>query len=461
MSEHPRGCADWHHTRRELVGRMADAIIPIPGEALDQGGAALAADARGITRRKALVGAGGLAVACSVLPKFGARGLFEAATAEAAADPNHRILVSIYLDGGNDGLNTFIPLGDPLYRTYRKRIGISEADALPVTGTPFGWHPALGGLQRLYDQGKVAVLPAVDYANPDLSHFNSQIFWRTGVAHATSDPTGWLGRTMDLIGNTENPLQAISMGWGLDPMLLSRKAPVATVFNPADFGFSIPDVWKTETVLAPYRGAVRGAKSPARRSAQRAYRGAIRVYDALGGLRAEGKNVPAPPVAYPSKGRLGEGLRNLARILGAGLGTRVATLSQGGYDTHDQQGTEHQELLTGLGDSLYAWQADLDARGLSDRVLTVVWSEFGRRVQDNESMGTDHGAGGLVLVIGNHANGGVQSEFPGLGRLDREGNLLVTTEFRHLYASLLEQWMGVPGGRIIRGVDGRRISLVR
>ncbi len=461
MSENPRGCSDWHHSRRELVGRMADAIIPMPGEPLDEGGSALAQDARGITRRKALVGAGGLAVACSVLPKFGARGLFEAATAQAASDPNHRILVSVYLDGGNDGLNTLIPLADPQYRTYRSRIGISGSEALPVSGTSFGWHPSLGGIKQLHDQGKVAVLPAVDYANPDLSHFNSQIFWRTGVAGPTLDPTGWLGRAIDHIGNTENPLQAISMGWGLDPILLSRKAPVATVFNPADFGFSIPDVWSTDTALRPYRGAVRGAKSSARRSAQRAFRGAIRVYDALGGLRAEGKNPPPPPVAYPENVRVGQGLRNLARILGAGLGTRIATVTQSGYDTHDRQTETHPALLKGLSDSLLAWQADLDARGLSDRVLTVVWSEFGRRVKDNESNGTDHGAGGLVLVIGNRANGGIQSEFPGLSRLDRQGNLLVTTEFRNLYASLLEQWLGVPGPTIIRGVDPRRIQLVR
>jgi uncharacterized protein (DUF1501 family) len=153
--------------------------------------------------------------------------------------------------------------------------------------------------------------------------------------------------------------------------------------------------------------------------------------------------------------------KNLSRMLAAGLGTRVATVSSGGgYDTHDDQPGKHADLLKDLGDSLAAWQADLDSKGLGDRVITMVWSEFGRRAEDNESMGTDHGAGGLVLVVGNKAKGGIQSEFPGLGRLDEDGNLLVSTEFRTVYASLLESWMGVEAARILPGIDARRLPLI-
>lgn len=108
-----------------------------------------------------------------------------------------------------------------------------------------------------------------------------------------------------------------------------------------------------------------------------------------------------------------------------------------------------------------SWQADLDARGLSDRVLTLVWSEFGRRAEDNDSNGTDHGAGGCVMLVGNHANGGIQSEFPGLSTLDEDGNLLVTTEFRTLYATLLESWLGIDAARVIPGVDGRRLAILK
>lgn len=455
------GCDDWRVSRRALLGAAAENIVAIPDQLLEGGPTAALAGSGGITRRRMLVGAGGLAFAVAAMPRLGAQGLFEAARAQAADDPNGRILVSIYLDGGNDGLNTLVPIADPRYPQLRSRVGIDPATTLAVGSHPeFGWHPSLGGLRTLFDAGKVAVLPAVDYANPDQSHFNSQIFWRTGVAGPTFDRTGWLGRTVDVLGGTDNPLQAISMGWNLDPILLSRAAPVATVFDPGSFGFTIPDVWSDEAALGPYRGATSGARSPARKAAQQAYRGAISVYDRLAPLRAEGDGAPATPVPYPDE-HLGRGLRNLARMLGAGFGTRIATISHGGFDTHDQQTTEHAGLLTTLGDSLLAWQADLDARGLSDRVLTLVWSEFGRRAEDNESNGTDHGAGGCVLLVGNHVNGGVQSEFPGLTNLDPDGNLLVTTEFRTLYATLLESWMGVEAGRILPGVDGRRLALVK
>jgi len=148
-------------------------------------------------------------------------------------------------------------------------------------------------------------------------------------------------------------------------------------------------------------------------------------------------------------------------MLGAGLGTRIGALTaEGGFDTHDNQPAEHERLLKDLGDSLWAWQADLQARGLSRRVLTLVWSEFGRRPEDNESNGTDHGAGGLVLVVGDRANGGIRSEFPGLAKLDEDDNLRVTTEFRTVYASLLEGWLGVEAGRVLPGIGGARLPLV-
>lgn len=455
------GCRDWHLSRRAMMARATRNVVHIPDEALTEGPASFAdALALGpLTRRRLLAGAGGLAIACAAMPRLGVRGVLEAAAAHAADDPNARILVSLYLDGGNDGLNTLVPLAEPRYAQLRSRVGIAPSATLAIAGQPFGWHPSLTGLKQLYDAGKVAVLPAVDYANPDQSHFNSQIFWRTGVAGPTRDRTGWLGRTIDAVGNTDNPLQAISVGWDLDPILLSRRAPVATVFDPGSFGFSIPDVWSDGAALAPYRGATSGARTPARRAAQRAYRGAIGVYDRLAPLRAEGGTVAAPPIPYPSGG-LGRGLRNLARMLGAGFGTRIATVRQGGYDTHDGQAGEHAQLLRTLGDSLRAWQADLDARGLSDRVLTLVWSEFGRRAEDNDSGGTDHGAGGCVLLVGNHAAGGIRTEFPGLSSLDEDGNLRVTTEFRTLYATLLESWLGIPAGRILPGVDARRLPLV-
>jgi len=182
------------------------------------------------------------------------------------------------------------------------------------------------------------------------------------------------------------------------------------------------------------------------------YANTIETHDRLAPLAGEEKPAP-PPIAYPDTD-LGKALGNLGRLLGAGFGTRIATVSSGGFDTHDAQATAHADLLQDLGDSLRAWQADLDARGLSPRVLTMIWSEFGRRPEDNDSGGTDHGAGGLLLLVGNRANGGVRSEFPGLTRLDDDENLVVTTDFRSVYATLLEDWLGVEAARVLPRVPG-------
>ena len=452
------GCRDWRSTRRALLGRAAE-VVPIPADALD--GLEGFERQGGMTRKNLLERGVGLWVGATALGALSTRSVLEAASAQAQSAPDATILVSLYLDGGNDGLNTLVPLGDPEYRRLRGRIGIAPETALPVNGHPeFGWNPALAGLKALYDQGKVAVLPSVDFADPDQSHFNSAAYWRRGVVGQTFDPTGWLGRTLDVVGVPDNPLQGISASWSPDPVLASRRAATATVYDPNNFNFYIEGVWNDDFVAA-YRQAATGATgSAALAAARRTYANAFKVRDQLAPLRVDADHpLPAVPVAYPDTD-LGKGLGNLAHLLGAGFGTRVAALSHGGFDTHDDQAAEHTELLQDLGDSLVAWQADLAARGLSGRVLTLVWSEFGRRPEDNDSLGTDHGAGGLVLVVGDRAKGGIPTEFPGLSRLDPDDNLLVTTEFRTVYATLLESWLGVDAARVLPKIDGARLPLV-
>lgn len=453
------GCRDWRATRRAVLGRAAE-VVPIPADAMD--GLEAFARAGGMTRRNLLERGVGLWIGATALAGLSTRSVLEAASAQAAGDPSATILVSLYLDGGNDGLNTLVPLGDPQYRRLRSRIGIAPETALPVKGHPeFGWHPSLGGLKELFDQGKVAVLPSVDYASPDQSHFNSAAYWRTGVVGQTLDSTGWLGRTLDAVGTPDNPLQGISASWSPDPILAASRAATATVYDPSGFDFWIEGVWESDGFSGAYGEAASGATSSAALAAARsAYANAFAVRDRLAPLRVDDQHpLPPVPVAYPDS-ELGKGLRNLARMLGAGFGTRVAALSIGGFDTHDQQPTEHAKLLKDVGDSLVAWQADLTARGLAGRVMTLVWSEFGRRPEDNDSSGTDHGAGGLVLLVGDRARGGIQTEFPGLGRLDPEDNLLVSTEFRSVYATLLESWLGFEAARVLPGIDGSRLPLI-
>lgn len=453
------GCADWRMTRRALAER-AGHLLPIPVDAMD--GLDRFRRDGGLTRRDLLERGAGMVLLCSAASALSPRAVMEAAAAQAAQAPDAPILVSLYLDGGNDGLNTLVPLRDPRYRELRPRVGIAPETTIPLRdSTDFGWHPALRNLATLYDGGKVAVLPSVDFQDADQSHFNSVGYWRTGIVGAARDDTGWLGRTIDAIGVADNPLQAISVSWGLDPVLRSRSAPVGTVHDPGGFGFWIPGVWGEEAFTRPYRDVSRGARSGGLHAAQSAYRNAFDMVDMLRPLRTDDEHpLPPVPVPYPDSD-LGTRLRNLARMLGAGFGTRIAALSTSGYDTHDDQVDDHPALLGDLADSLWAFQADLEARGLADRVLTLVWSEFGRRPKDNDGNGTDHGAGGLVLLVGNRANGGIRTEFPGLARLDEDDNLLVTTEFRTVYASLLEGWLGVEAARILPRIDAARLPLVR
>ena len=453
-----RGCSDWHGTRAALRGD-AGRLVPIPARALD--GLAEFERAGGLSRRDLLAGGVGLLVAAGGVPGLSTRGVLEAAAAQAATAPDAPILVSLYLDGGNDGLNTLVPLTDPRYAQLRSRIGVDPATALPLHDSPdFGWHPNLAGLRDLYDAGKVAVLPAVDYSHPDQSHFNSGGYWRSGIVGPAPDRSGWLGRTLDVIGTHDNPLQGIHVGWGQDPSMNGHRAPVATVSSPGDFGFYIPDVWDEKAFLPVYRRLSRArAKHPALAAVRSMYGNTIDTHDRLAPLAKE-DNPPPPPLPYPDSD-LGKAFGNLARMLGAGFGTRVATISTGGFDTHDAQAASHGNLLQDVGDSLRAWQADLDARGLSQRVLTLVWSEFGRRPEDNDSAGPDHGAGGLLLLVGNPANGGIRSEFPGLAKLDDDDNLIVTTDFRAVYATLLEGWLGVEAARVLPQAPGGRLPLLR
>jgi uncharacterized protein (DUF1501 family) len=454
----PRGCRDWHGTRAALRGD-AGRLVPIPERALD---GLQDFERRGdLSRRDLLAGGVGLVLAANGVPGLSTRGVLEAAAAQAADSPDATILVSLYLDGGNDGLNTLVPLADPRYAQLRSRIGLDPSTVLPLADTPsFGWHPSLAGLRELYDAGKVAVLPAVDYSHPDQSHFNSGGFWRSGIVGPAPDRSGWLGRTLDVIGTRDNPLQGIHVGWGQDPSMISHRAPVATVSSPGDFGFYIPDVWEEKAFLPTYRRLSRArAKHPALAAVRSMYGNTIETHDRLAPLAKEDKPAP-PPLAYPESD-LGKAFGNLGRLLGGGFGTRIATISRGGFDTHDAQAQDHSDLLQDLGDSLRAWQADLDARGLSQRVLTMIWSEFGRRPEDNDSGGTDHGAGGLLLLVGNRANGGIRTEFPGLARLDDDENLIVTTDFRNVYATLLESWLGVEAPRVLPRVSGGRLPLLR
>ena len=417
-------------------------------------------DAGGLTRRQ-LIGRGiaaGLTVyAARAMPV--AR-VLEAAGAAHAQAPEAPILVSVFLPGGCDLLDTFVPLHQyGRYADLRPDLRREDPPALGDTG--LGIHPALttgtgGGIKGLFDAGKVGLMPGIDYANYDLSHFHSRHFWETGLITPKA-ATGWLGRLLDHT-NADNPLQGVSLSGALSPTLRSAAAPVAAVSSPDSAQFWIDGVWGKAfdyTMSAWEEMAARPAAGPGAAAARANALRAKQVADILAPFREDRETGASPlagPVAYPKGNELAERLQSLAGMLAQPLGIRVAAVdADGDFDTHDRQGEDLPKGLQQVSEALSAFQADIEARGLGDRVLTLVWSEFGRRPQQNESGGTDHGAGGVAFTVGTRARSGVLSDYPDLTRLDGQDNLAVTLDFRSVYCSVLEQWMGVDAAAIIPG----------
>jgi len=423
-----------------------------------------------LTRRQALVGAlgGGLAIYAQQALPLGR--LFETAQARAAEAPGARVLVSVFLPGGCDLLDALPPIG--AYGQYADLRGGMKLEAPPALGaTGLGIHPSLaeganGGVKGLFEAGKVGFLPGIDYANPDLSHFHSRHFWETGLVTERAAP-GWLGRWLDHHGARDNPLQALTLSSTLSPVLATNSAPVAALESPSDVGL---DIWGIGGQQERQMRAAWERMSAARVRGEQpqAVHTAALLAKSVGDRLApyaehDGVDPLAPPVAYPEDDELGRRLSRIAALVAQPLGVRLAAVdADGEFDTHDDQPRELADALSSVSQSLAAFQADLEARGVADRVLTLVWSEFGRRPQGNESSGTDHGAGGIAWVQGTCAASGILTDYPSLTDLDRDDNLKVTVDFRKVYASLIEGWLGTDANEVIPNANAYgRLALVR
>jgi uncharacterized protein (DUF1501 family) len=403
----------------------------------------------GLTRRRFLAGSLGAAFAVYGGSRFGLRA-FEEGIAAAASGPAAPILVSVFLEGGADGLSVLSPQGDPLYKQLRPQLALAG-------GTPFAeddrlyWHPALGGLQQLHTEKKGTVLPAVGYTHADQSHFTSRHYWEVGATTATLR-TGWLGRYLDKVGKADNPLQGLSLDDTLAPALATAKVPVASVSGPDQYDFYSRRVWgeveqrMLETIgLMGHQPADPGLRTAGNVAAQ-----VDRLRRQL--IPFQSSNGISSPVPYPqSDDPFPQRLAGLAAMLAAGLPLHcVALTAPGEYDTHADEPTALTEGLQLTSDSLLSFQRDLEARGLADRVLVHVWSEFGRRAEENGDSGTDHGAAGVGFLLGTRVAGQMVGEFPGLQKgLDTDGNVSATSDFRGVYASLLEQWFDVDAAAVI------------
>ncbi len=405
----------------------------------------------GLTRRDVLLK--GFAAGLSVYG-LGKLGAFEEGIAQAAGSTDP-VLVSIFLPGGLDGLSVLAPVGDPRYRTLRPTLALADGPRFSED-TRLAWAPDAAALRTLHAEGKVSVAPAIGYTGADQSHFTSRHFWEVGATDVSARH-GWLGRYLDAHGSANNPLQGLSLAGALSPSLATAVNPVAAVERVDDFGLWAPGVG--DEVAGPLYEAIGALGRLPTQDPQR--RGARAVAARVDGIRrslapfqaADGVPGFLSPVPYP-KTDFGARLAGLGAMLGAGLPLKAVTLdAPGSYDTHADQAATLGKDLRETCEGVLAFQRDLEARGQAQRVLVLLWSEFGRRPEENAS-GTDHGAGGIGFLVGARAKGRMLGEFPGLGTLDAGANLRSTLDFRSVYCGLLEQFLGVDAAPLVPGAAG-------
>jgi uncharacterized protein (DUF1501 family) len=406
----------------------------------------------GLDRRSFLARSVGMAIAVYGATSLAPRALDQGIARALAAGPADTVLVSVFLDGGADSLSLLFPHGDSEYRKLRPTLALPDSGLVFPEDTRLRWHPSAASFHTLHNEGKLSVLPAVGYTNADQSHFTSRHYWEVGATDARLQ-TGWLGRYLDRVGSADNPLQGVSLDGDLSPALATAKKPVAAMSGPGNYSFWAPGVWgqveermlDAVGTLGASRGhdpALAGARAVTYQSHR--LRQQLAPFDSNNGFNS--------PVPYPqSDDGFPNQLAGLAAMLAAGLPLHCVALSASGmYDTHSEQADTLAEGLKLTSDTLLAFQRDLEARGLADRVLTLVWSEFGRRAEENGSDGTDHGAAGIGLLMGTRVRGTMVGEFPGLKNgLDDDGNLKATVDYRSIYSSVLEQWLQTDAAGII------------
>ena len=348
-----------------------------------------------------------------------------------------RILVVLELSGGNDGLNTVVPHGDPAYYRARPRIGIPAREVLKVT-EQFGFHPSMVGFERLYKDGRMAVVHGCGYEHPSLSHFSSMSYWHTGVPNA-GEPLGWLGRLADdhLDPNTRN--QIVNIGTSQSLAVRSGKHSPLVFDDPSRFRREGTDAEKR--VLAEFGGEPANEANATLDFLTTTARNAADSSDFV----RQASSAYRTPVDYGIGGAFGGGLQRVAALIAAGMKTRLYYVTYPGnaFDTHVQQGDVHARLLMYTADAVRAFLDDVARLGRGDDVAVMMFTEFGRRVEENGSLGTDHGTAGPMFLFGKHdrVKAGFYGRPTSLTDLD-DGNLKMTTDFRSVYATAIKEWLG-------------------
>jgi uncharacterized protein (DUF1501 family) len=434
--------------RFSLTGEMANSKL-VNGQAYQRFKMMSSFHTKLHTRREFLKNSLGLVAAASTVPAFLSRTAFALANPFDAplvgASRDNRILLVVQLGGGNDGVNTVIPFGHDGYYRARPTLAVPKEKVVRLN-EEIGLHPSLAALKELYDAGKLAIVQGVGYPNPDRSHFRSMEIWQSGVVE-DFESTGWLGRVFDHTCNNKHlkepcsPTLAVSIGETLNPALKAKNSIGVALRDPEQF-YRMTQVYANSQVAGKEQITEAKASSPLdflRRTAMNAELSADRIRRSIRSVQSQ-TEYPADEFAH--------GLKLIAAMIAGNMDTRVYYISLTGFDTHANQAGVHERLLNILAGGLAAFQKDLEALGQADRVLGFTFSEFGRRVAENGSRGTDHGQAAPMFVFGHSVQAGIVGAHPALEKLN-DGDLAFHTDFRQVYATALENWLGVDSVAIL------------
>jgi uncharacterized protein (DUF1501 family) len=416
-----------------------------------------------VTRRQFVKGGVAAFTVTFAAPEF----LSDLARAQGAHTRN---LVVLYLSGGNDALSMLVPYNDPFYTSRRPTLAIPAGQVLQI-GTDsskiaLGLHPRLTGLKQIFDQGRLAFVQRTGYENQSRSHFQGTDIWSTADPN-NSQGLGWVGRYLDSLPSPADPLIGWNTTGAMPHVLQANRTAVPAIPNPATYAFSSPNAGAEATAERNAASRISSHIPVDRPELAFVYESAAAAMATLGRVATVAQYTPS--LTYPNTG-LGAALRAVAGAMMKGIGTRVFYVTTGGFDTHSAQNPNqtngsYYTLMATLGDALLAFYTDLKNQGLLDDTLVMSFSEFGRRISENGSNGTDHGAASTMLVMGGKVSGGLYGTAPNLNTdpknptlEDNAGDVHYETDFRSVYARVIDNWLGADSTRLLNG-DFRKASL--
>ena len=370
--------------------------------------------------------------------------LFGQAAAATAGRKDGKILVVLELSGGNDGLNTLIPYGDDAYYKHRPNLGIPRKEVRAIDDH-FGFSHGMVGFERLYKEGKLAVVHGCGYENPSFSHFTSMAYWQTAAPNS-GEQYGWVGRLADAMAPEAPPNFLVNID-ARQSLAVRSRSHVPVVFDDPN-KFSRESFYEQREAFAATPASA-PVDNPARRFLLDTARSAK---DASALVRGAWANYRSP-VDYGITGGLD--LPKVTALIEAGMPARLYYTSyrNNAFDTHVFQGDVHKRLLTYASDAVSGFMLDLKRIGRADDVVVMIFSEFGRRVPENANLGTDHGAANLMFAVGSQVKGGHYGQIPSLTKLDEGDNLIYTTDFRRVYATMIAGWLGLRDTRPLLNGD--------